>query len=81
MNKIRSSEKVLWPVLLAIFILAVVLVPAFAAGEQGRTILDFEGRSPIWESTAVQGTAREDLELPETLRAAVELPEGLNPVN
>lgn len=79
MNKIRSSEKVLWPVLLAIFILAVVLVPAFAAGEQGRTILDFEGRSPIWESTAVQGTAREDLELPETLRAAVELPEGAEP--
>lgn len=53
------------------------LIDTTSAETDSETIISFERISPVYTEWVDNGTAKEDLNLPETLRAVVEIPETI----
>ena len=68
----QRGWKVFWSVLLSFLFLAGLVIPTLAAMEQKGRILSFEKESPVYIGAVAQGTKRDELGLPETLRATIE---------
>ena len=73
----KISIKIL-SVVVAALMLAGLIVPAIAAIEWPTNIERFERYDPVYTEVVEVGTAKEDLKLPETLRAVVSLPQDVD---
>ena len=65
-------------VLLAAVVLLTLVVPGIAQFQWSDRIERFERYDPVYDEAVDAGTAREDLHLPDTLRAIVGIPEDMD---
>lgn len=72
------TTKALSAAIAAVLVLCMI-VPGLASVEWPESIERFERMSPVETHAVEQGTEAADLELPESLRAVVPLPEGADP--
>ena len=69
----RSKGKRNLAFFLAMLMLIDVLVPAKADAQKQTSVAEFEDQSPVYSETVEQGTLKDQLTLPESLRAVIPL--------